>query len=532
VYAELVTDDGALPGLAEAWSDLLSRTPEATGFQSLAWVLACRRSLGSDARLSTLVVRDGAEPVAILPAELRRGRLSLVGEGPSNYLGPVYDPRRVDAIIPPLSECLPTQRAIRLIDFSGLLDTSPFLTALCTADLPAWSRGVVVRTAVCPCVELRGGWKEVYARRSATFRGNVARKTKALARMGQLEFVESTDPDTVRAALPAMFALFRGRWAGRHESGGFAGHHRAFHEHAAPALAAAGHARLSTLILDGVLVAFHYGIQAGGVTSSYVLGHDNALNVFSPGQLLLVRTLEAAARRGDPEYDFSLGEEAYKETWASGTRGVFRVLRWRRGARGALEASGRRVGAQLWVAARSVEVLRDVRRDGLRRMLGSRPGAPPDSPGLAAGDCRTWRVYRVHETHPAASAKTWTYGTMRARLSPRLLGLAADRAFRGDTLLALASEGRFLGVAWRARDARRSVVAGEIAPADATVYYHPVPGAESSTDVLVRALAGVMENGRPVVVVSGTPVSSAVARPLGDLVARSGSARPTGRAAS
>src|SRR5947207_2786338 len=102
----------------------------------------------------------------------------------------------------------------------------------------------------------------------------------------------------------------------------------------------------------------------------------------------------------------------------------------------------------------------------------------------------------------AASAKTWTYRTMRARLSPRLLGLAADRAFRGDTLLALASEGRFLGVAWRARDARRSVVAGEIAPADATVYYHPVPGAESSTDVLVRALAGVMENGRPVVVVS------------------------------
>ena len=38
---ELVTDDGALPGLEETWTCLLSQTPGATGFQSLAWALAC-----------------------------------------------------------------------------------------------------------------------------------------------------------------------------------------------------------------------------------------------------------------------------------------------------------------------------------------------------------------------------------------------------------------------------------------------------------------------------------------------------------
>src|ERR1051325_10294375 len=83
------------------------------------------------------------------------------------------------------------------------------------------------------------------------------------------------------------------------------------------------------------------GTRARGIPSSSAPGHDNPLNVFSPGQLLLVRPLEAAARRGDPEYDFSLGEEAYKEAWASSTRGVFRVLRWRRGVRSALEARAR-----------------------------------------------------------------------------------------------------------------------------------------------------------------------------------------------
>jgi hypothetical protein len=105
---------------------------------------------------------------------------------------------------------------------------------------------------------------------------------------------------------------------------------------------------------------------------------------------------------------------------------------------------------------------------------------------------------------------------MQAHLSPRLLGLAADRAFRGDTLLALASDDRFLGIAWRARDARRDVVAGGIAPPDATVYYHPVPAAGSDNDALVRALGGITGNEAPVLVVSGAPVSSAVARPLGN----------------
>jgi len=66
---DVVTDDATLAGLEAEWRRLLAVTPLASGFQSFAWVTTCRAALPRrGARLLTLVVRDGSEPVAILPA--------------------------------------------------------------------------------------------------------------------------------------------------------------------------------------------------------------------------------------------------------------------------------------------------------------------------------------------------------------------------------------------------------------------------------------------------------------------------------
>jgi len=517
VRIELVTDQQALGDLQKPWASLLARTPAATGFHSLAWIATCRAALKSTARLWTLVVRDGSETVAIVPTELEHGRLRFIGERVSNYLGPVFDPDRLERIVFALAGFLAAERAIDLVDFRGLRETSPFLAALAGIDVPHWSCGSPMQTASCPFADLRAGWDEMYAHRSSSFRGNIARKWKALARLGRVEFTETADPDAVRTALDAMFGLFRGRWAGRHESGGFAGERRAFHAEAAPALAAAGHLSLASLTLDDELVAFHYGVRAGGVTSSYVLAHDNALNVCSPGQVLLVRTLEAAARRGDAEYDFAVGEEPYKETWASGRRAVFRLLRWRRHRLAGIDARARGLGTRLWVAARSVDRLRQLRREGLLRALRKRISAP-DAPGFPAGRPGTWHVYaldRVPDVDATFSLERWSYATMRRWLSPRLLDLAVDRAFRGDELLMLRGGKRLVGIVWRASMSRRELVAGRAVPADAAVYYQPVAAGGSDLDEVVRGLAAITRNAAPVIVVAGTPLAGPNTRSLG-----------------
>src|SRR5262249_23698399 len=274
---------------------------------------------------------------------------------------------------------------VRLFALGGLRAGSPFLAALCSASLPGFGPATAVETASCPYLDLRPGWEEIYARRKGKQRANFARKWAGLARLGALAFLEITDADAARARLPALFALFAGRWHGRHESGGFASRYRAFHERAIVALAAAGMLRLSVLELDERVVAFSYGVRGAGGTSSYVLAHDERLNVCSPGTLLLLRVLESAARRGEPEYDFSLGIESYKDQWATDARAVVRVVRARHRSVAAIAGRAQVLASRAWVAARAIGWLRGLRREGLHAIVaGDTSTPPPDPPGLSA----------------------------------------------------------------------------------------------------------------------------------------------------
>jgi len=499
---DVVDDDAAFARLAPDWDALFADTPEATGFQAFAWPVTCRAHVSEpDRRLFALVVRDGAQPIGILPTELGpRGDLAFIGAAVSNYLGPVFRRGRVDDVVDALAAFVDAEPAIRLVDFGALRTDIPFLRAWSARGRPGWRPATAVRTARCPYVDLSPGWKGILARRKGASRTLLARKQKSLARLGRVELVETGDPDAVRAALPAMFALFADRWYGRHESGGFADRRREFHTHAAPALAAAGHVRLSLLTLDGHVIAFVYGIRGARGTSSYVIAHDGALAAQSPGAVLLARVLESACARGDPEYDFSLGDEEYKDAWATGTRDVLRLVQWRRRPSAAVRGTIRIVGSRAWDVARSVRSVRNLKREGLRRWLFGPPPADvrADAPGLAAGTAHAWHVLRV-TPRPGMNgvrAATWSYDEMRARLSPRLLALALERSYRNDAVVPVYDGDRLVGVAWRACPGRREVVlGGRDVAADAPVYYHPVAAPGRTMDDVVRALASI-EAGR------------------------------------
>src|SRR5581483_5234092 len=460
-------------------------------------------------RLFTLVVRDGSEVIGIVPTELDAGGdLCFVGDAVADYSGPVYRRARVEDVVRATVALLGAERRVTLLDLQGLREASPFVASLRRDEGREWSEARTIQIATAPYIDLSAGWDAVFARLKHKHRANFVRKWKALERFGALEFSETGEPAEVLDALPEIFALFRRRWAGRRESGGFAGRHRPFHERVAPALAAAGHLRVSTLRLDGRLIAFSYGLAAGDATSSYVLAHDDALGVYSPGGVLVTRLFEAACRRGETEYDMSVGEEDFKNAWATGVRGVFRLLRWRRRSPARLTGELRRLGNQAWVTGRSVPWLRRLKREGVRRFaLGPRPFASePDVPGLAAGDGRTWHVHRIAcapESELDVGVRPWTYGAMTGRLSPRLLALAADRNYRGDVLLAVQSRGHLVGVVWRAEGARRGrVTGGHDVPPEAPVYYHPIATRGRHVLDVVRALSQVAGSAAGFVVVA------------------------------
>jgi CelD/BcsL family acetyltransferase involved in cellulose biosynthesis len=330
-----------LDPLREDWDRLFERTPAASGFESFGWIQAFHEAFPRG-ELRIAVARRGGRVVGIVPMRLCAGRLSLIKSG--NYAGPVYEPDSLEGLVGAWARAIRRERNVRAVDLDGLRGTSPFFERVSGLSLGRWGPPRVVRTFTCPAVELGGS---VLERRSGRTRSSLSRRWRRLEQQGRLEFVETSDPDAIKARLPRLFELYERRWEGRPIRGGFTRPMQDFH---AKALTA-GCSRLSTLELNGDVIAFSYGVRAGGVTTSYTLAHDSGFDAFSPGRLLLVRILEAAAARGDRAYDFSLGDAPYKQEWADHDQGVYRLL-WGRHNHGLGAVERLRAGARScpWLA--------------------------------------------------------------------------------------------------------------------------------------------------------------------------------------
>jgi CelD/BcsL family acetyltransferase involved in cellulose biosynthesis len=484
-----------LASLEADWERLLRLTPLASGFESPAWVISSREAFPAGTALHAAVVTDGGEPVGIFATDLdRRGRLRFVGSRVGNYAGPVYDPDRLGAVTDAWARFARDSSSITSLDLSGLREGSPFLESVLDGGLPGWGAAVAVETNTCPEVDLTPGWDALYARHKAKNRNTWRRLERRLSGLGELEYVELTEPDAVNEAMPRLFALFEARWAGQRVTGGLAPGLQPFHLLAAPRLAGSGHVVVSALRLDGEIIAFNYGIRANGATSSYALAHDSRFNRYSPGLLLVLHVLESAARRGDPSYDFSLGEASYKNMWMSGQRRTYRLL-WGRGR------SRRALANRAWVTARSVPALRRLKLGGPGAILGSRRGPErptantPDHPGMAVGRAGRWHVYSVEARSSGPDApelRPVGFGELLEVASPRMVELAVERNFHGDRLMGVTRDSAITSVAWKAEGARCEEVCGGHLPSGwkANVYYQPIaPSPERLAD-LVAVLAG------------------------------------------
>ncbi len=79
---------------------------------------------------------------------------------------------------------------------------------------------------------------------------------------------------------------------------------------------------VSSLYAGDTLLAAHLGSSHEGRVGWWVPAYDPNLSKFSPGRLLLEDMLKASHARGDVEFDFLIGDEAYKFQYATHNRVV------------------------------------------------------------------------------------------------------------------------------------------------------------------------------------------------------------------
>jgi CelD/BcsL family acetyltransferase involved in cellulose biosynthesis len=480
----IVTTLPELRALRADWERLLPSSPAVSGFHSPGWIEACWEARsGTDRQLHLLVAERDGTVVGILPTQVGpRGELSFIGAGVSNYGGPIVVPDHAADASAEWLTAIAADPRIRSLQLAGLRAGDPFLRALRGWRHPRWGATRLVLTNISPEVDL-SGWADRY-RAHKSHRRVLQRAERRLEAFGALTFEETADPTRIRVDLPDLFRFYRRRWSGRWVSGAFSERNQAFQMRAADS----GAELFSTLRLDGRIVAATLSLRAAGVSSGYVLGHDDRLGPYSPGTLIIMRVLSAAAERGDPVFDFSLGRSAYKLTWADSERSVYLAVA---GAGSALLVARHR----LWARARSVSWLRRAKVEG-PRLLGDLLGQTrqaPDSPGIPTPAPADWTVYRLSGSAPAAALEQNVLGfwEMERRFSPRLLELGVERSYRGDRAYSISRLGTELGIAWLAGPARQAAIAAAL-PVGQPIggcWYQPIATGGNRLADLVAALA-------------------------------------------
>ncbi len=306
-----------LEALAPDWADLFDRDPDATTFQRPEWLLPWARAFAPGG-LMTLAVRRDGRLTGLMPLRVRDDDglqvATFLGEGVSDHLGPLLDPRHARPDLALMLEHLadraePWDRA----ELAELPEGAPLLAAALPARLAASRRAL----GVAPRVALPATRAEWERGLPTWLRRNVAYSLRRAHREGGLRFERAT-PDTVPGLMDALFRLHAARWQARGEPGVLADPLlQQMHTQAAQGLAAAGALRLYGVRIGGALAAVLYAFADKGRVAFYLSGFDPDLKHLSPGALALHHAMGQAIDEGAHTFDFLRGDEAYKRDWGA-----------------------------------------------------------------------------------------------------------------------------------------------------------------------------------------------------------------------
>lgn len=307
---------------AVEWDALVEALPRPTPFLLHGWLSAWRRHAPNGDVELVVAHRDG-KLAAALPLQVRRVRGLRVAQWLGGRHAQLADALGDPALAPELLARVDAD----VIDLAGLPRETPLATGL-----------RLVERVAAPVVDLSSGWAALYeAKLSSRRRKEHRKQIRDLEKAGRLEIHIRHD----EAALHEALRLHALRWAGRPDTSSYAlPNARALHGDALVALG--DRPRIALLSLDGTAIAFDYSIRVGDSIVGNGIGFDPAFGRFSPGWVLMLAALEAAADDGVKRFEMLGGDEGYKLQLADP-----RPLQQGFGARGVAGrvAVGARVGA-------------------------------------------------------------------------------------------------------------------------------------------------------------------------------------------
>ena len=303
----------------EQWNALLHRGNTDAVFLTWEYQRAWWESFQRTGLLLIAAVRDG-QLLAIAPFFTEEGMVYFVGSGGSDYLdfiGDTSDPAVLDLLLATARDRVPEFQGFQ---FYHVLESSGTGERLRAAAGRLGLTIAVERGMPAPFIDLAG---QLEAARAAVEKKKLLQVERTLERDGVLAVQHFSDGSAILPHLGELMQQHIDRWAATpHPSQFLQSAQRTFLEKLTAAATNSGWLRFTRVLWNGAPIACHYGFCYEGSYVCYKPAFDIMHSRRSPGQVLMRHLILAAMNEHAHTFDFGLGDEPYKQRFATGARHV------------------------------------------------------------------------------------------------------------------------------------------------------------------------------------------------------------------
>lgn len=313
--------------LRSVWTALEAEA-DCTAFQTYAWLSTWHRHIGAKQGVEPAVVvgwdrASESEPLFIFPLGLKRGllgtRLVWLGGEFCDYQAPILAPHfsksvrgdQFRTLWAEVRAALPEHDIVELDRLPEMVggQANPFLALGNTTQ----------HASSAHMTRLKPSWAEYYGeKRSSGSKKRDKQKRRKLEEFGAVTLVTPEDPAEIAASVEALIeqktATFnRMGVANPFDRPGV----RDFYMDLATNAETRGLVHVCHLDVGGKIAAANWSVSFGGryhyVLASYAENEDFAKR--GPGMIQLMEIMRHATETGHTEFDFTIGDEAYKDDW-------------------------------------------------------------------------------------------------------------------------------------------------------------------------------------------------------------------------
>lgn len=306
----------------EDWNALQCKGSGNTVFMSWHWQKTWWEVFGRGELLLLLALKND-QPVSIAPLFADGGMLFFVGSGGSDYLdfiGDTSDPEIIKGLLQLAIENAPGLLGCRFYHIHASSSTQQTLdTVAKKLGWDCFDEGGMA----CPVLAIKDFHEKAKA---ATEKKSLLRHEGWFKRNGGIEVQHYSDSNNILPHLDAFFEQHIARWSATPYPSLFLDPlQRSFYKRLCETASEAGWLRFTIVYWQQQAIAFHFGMHYNRNFLWYKPTFDITLAKHSPGEVLLRQLLLKAMEEEADHFDFGLGDEAFKNRFASSTPTVTNI---------------------------------------------------------------------------------------------------------------------------------------------------------------------------------------------------------------